>query len=338
MENNKLTIVITPRDRYSGLDSCVENIYKHTNINFTLIILDLGYPKKELDKIKKIIKEKENVLIFDYGLITPMEALEKVRGEIVTTYTVLIDNDSRVTSGWLPPLINAVNEKNVIVSPLTLEKKGVDEGGAIRNHLHTCDIRCVEYDKQQYLIEDKKYRRALVEELPKGVMETDTFELHCVLFSTDHLKNIEIPHMVVREHIDIGLQTRAMGKCIVVQPESVILFDNLNTRMNYTDMKFFFFRWQNKLSRESHALFEKRWRYKFYAENAMYVWAFRRKIFLLARFIGMPIWAANKTTTIAKRLFTKDWDPLEDPISASYILREKYENGVVPQIDHATKI
>jgi len=229
-------------------------------------------------------------------------------------------------------------ENTVIVSPLILEKAGVDEGAALRNHLHSCDIRVISYDDQEYLIEDKKYRRVLPDELPIGVQSTDTFELHCVLFQTKHLQAIEIPQMVVREHIDIGLQTRAMGKSIVVQPDSIILFDNLGTRMNLIDMKYFFFRWNKRLSRESHYLFEKRWGYKFYAENAMYTWAFRRKIFLLARYVGMPISLANKISGLFKRIFIKDWDPIKDPVSSSYVLREKFSDGVVPQIDKITSV
>lgn len=332
---NDVTVVITPRDRYSGLDRCITNLYNNTEEEFDLVILDLGYPKSELKKAKKITNTKSNVRIISYGLITPMAALEKVRGEITSKYTVLLDNDSNVTQGWLTPLVSAVDKHAVIVSPVVLEKEGVDEGEAIRSHLYSCDIRMLKFNNTEYLIENKKFRRALPEELPTGVQQTDTFELHCVLFVTSHLQDVEIPQMVVREHIDIGLQTRAMGKTIVVQPESIILFDNLGTRMNLADMKYFFFRWNKNLSKNSHILFEKRWGYKFYAENAMYIWAFRRKMFLLSRFVGMPIWASNKITGLIKRLFLKDWDPIEDPIMSSSILRENFSDGIVPQKSHS---
>ena len=335
---NEVTVIITPRDRYSRLDKCIANLYDNTKEGFDLVVLDLGYPKSELKKAMEITKTKSNVRIIPYGLITPMEALEKIRDEIVTEYTVLLDNDSNVTEGWLEPLISTADNTSVIVSPLILEKEGVDKGASLRNHLHTCDIRVVNYNNTEYLIENKKYRRVLPEELPTGVKSTDTFELHCVLFLTSHLQEIEIPQMVVREHIDIGLQTRAMGKSVVVQPDSVILFDNLGTRMNFYDMKYFFFRWNKKLSKKSHELFDQRWGYKFYGENFMYIWAFRRKVFLITRFLGAPIWLSNKMSGLIKKIFCKDWDPLEDPIASSSILREKYIDGIVPQKSHSTSL
>lgn len=327
-----ITIVITPRDRYSGLDLCLTNLYDRTDRGFHLIILDLGYPESYLRKAKNITEGKDNVRYVDYGLITPMEALARVRSEINTKYTVLLDNDTNITPGWLPPLIEAASDKNVIVSPVVLEKEGVDKGESIRNHLHSCDIVLINYNNQNYLIENKKYRRASVEELPEGIMTTDTFELHCVLFDTAHLKEIEIPPMVVREHIDIGLQTRAMNKDIVVQPKSIVMFDNLGTRMTLEDMKYFFFRWNKKLTKESHILFEKRWGYRFYAEKAMYVWVFRRKVFLISRFMHMPIWVSNKVSGLFKRLFCKNWDPVKDPLKDSLLLRDVIKNQETEQV------
>ncbi len=335
---NEVTIIITPRDRYSRLDICIAGLYENTEEEFDLVILDLGYPKSELKKAMKITNAKNNVRIFSYGLITPMAALDRIRAEITTKYTVLLDNDTNVTPGWLKPLIATANNDNVIVSPLILEREGVDKGATLRNHLLTCDIRVLNHDNTEYLIENKKYRRVLPDELPVGIKSTDTFELHCVLFLTSHLQEIEIPQMVVREHIDIGLQTRAMKKSIVVQPESVVLFDNLGTRMNLSDMKYFFFRWNKDLAKKSHKLFEKRWGYNFYGENFMYVWAFRRKVFLLARFFGMPIFISNKMAGLMKKIFCKQWDPIDDPISASTILREQFPNGIVPQKSNATSI
>ena len=335
---NEITIVITPRDRYSGIDDCLLNLYEYTEYEFNLIILDLGYPDYILRKVKNIISNKKNAKIIKYGLVEAMIAIDKVRHSIDTKYTVLLDNDSRVTKGWLEPLISTVKEDIVIVSPLILEKEGVDDGATLRNHLHTCDIRVLDYNGQKYLIEDKKYRRALPKTLPSEIQLTDTFELHCVLFLTEHLHKIEVPHMVVREHIDIGFQTRVMGKTIVVQPCSVVIFDNLGTKMNLSDMKFFFFRWSRRLSEKSHRLFERRWGYKFYSENAMYVWAFRRKVFLLARYIGFPIKISNKITGLMKRIFCKDWDPLDNPIQSSSILRENKDREVVMQLDHTIRL
>ena len=80
-----------------------------------------------------------------------------------------------------------------------------------------------------------------------------------MLFDGDAFRRIELPSMVIREHLDISLQIAALGRTMVVEPKSVIHFDNLGTRMALSDMRFFFYRWGPKLTRPSSRLFERRW-------------------------------------------------------------------------------
>lgn len=332
MENAKVTVVITPRDRYTGIIECINNLYEQTPEPFLLKVLDLGYPKALKKQIIKLLENKNNAQIYDFGLLIPMEAMRKIRNEIVTPYVMFLDNDSNVTKNWLPPLLEtAEQEQSAITSPLTLEKEGVDEGAELRNHLFTNEIRIVDIEGTGYLIEDKHFRRALPEDLPKGVHSSEIFEFHGVLFETQFLREIEIPQMVIREHIDIGMQTRKMKRKILVEPESVIIFDNLSTRMSLVDMKFFFFRWDISLTSQASRLFESRWGYNFYSEQSIYHWVFRRKIFLFCRWLFLPISLSNLVTRIAakiKTLIKPVWDPLKDPVaeSVNFYEREKFDN------------
>jgi len=307
------TIVITPRDRYSGVIECIDRLCVHTPQPFALIVLDLGYPAKLQRAIQQRLDNLPNASLVNYGLQIPMEALRRVRREIKTPTTVLLDNDSQVTEGWLPPLLAVCNESTPVVSPLIFERDGLDQGAEIRNHLSTADIRAVEYQGDAYLIENKHARRAAIETLPTAIMPTETFELHCVMWHTATLQTVDIPQMVVREHIDLALQVRAKGASLILQPESQIVFDNLSTRMHFRDMRYFFFRWDEKLAKQSHTLFQQRWGHKFYSEQSMYNWAFRRKAYLLARFLMLPNRLANLVANGSNRLFRKQWDPLADP-------------------------
>ena len=87
--------------------------------------------------------------------------------------------------------------------------------------------------------------------------------------------------------------------------------------MQLFDMVYFFYRWSEKLNRLSADEFEKRWGYRFYSEQAICNWAFRRKCFLIFKYFFLPNWLANKLTGLMKRIFLTDWDPLPDPIKAS---------------------
>jgi len=321
MENVKVTIVITPRDRYSGVIECIENVYALTNAPFFLKVLDLAYPKHIKRQLVTLLATKENAELIEMGLIIPMEAMRNIRNDITTPYVMFLDNDSNVTEGWLPPLLEVAEAENAaIVNPLTLEKEGVDKGAELRNHLYTNEIRVVDIEGIDYLIEDKHYRRALPEDIPQEVAFSEMFELHGVLFETQFLTEIEVPQMVIREHIDIGIQAKKMGRKILTQPKSVVIFDNLGTRMELDDMRFFFFRWGRKLTWASSRLFEKRWGYNFYAEQSMYHWVFRRRVFLFFRWLHLPISVANNMTRIfakIKTTFKPVWDPLKDPLGES---------------------
>lgn len=318
MEDVKVTVVITPRDRYSGVIECVENLYKLTPEPFLLKVVDLAYPKKIKHELVELLASKDNAELLEMGLIIPMEAMRNVRESITTPYVMFLDNDSNVTEGWLPPLLAVAesDEKIALVNPLTLEKAGVDIGAPLRNHLFTNEITCLEVEGTDYLIEEKHYRRALPEDIPQEVVASEMFELHGVLFNTKILQEIELPQMVIREHIDIAIQLKKLGYKVFSQPSSIVVFDNLGTRMELADMKFFFFRWGKTLTWQSSRLFEQRWGYNFYAEQAMYHWVFRRRIFLYCRWLHIPISLANQVTRVfakIKTLIKPVWDPVKNP-------------------------
>jgi hypothetical protein len=318
MEDVKVTVVITPRDRYSGVIECIENLYKSTPEPFFLKVLDLEYPEKIKQQLVALLASKENAELIEMGLIIPIEAMRRVRDTITTPYVMFLDNDSNVTEGWLSPLL-AVAETDAdiaIVNPLTLEKAGVDIGAPLRNHLFTNAITFLEIDGVDYLIEDKHFRRALPEDIPKNVVPSEMFELHGVLFNTKILQKIELPQMVIREHIDIAIQLKKLGYKVFSQPNSVVIFDNLGTRMELDDMKFFFFRWNKTLTWQASRLFEQRWGYNFYAEQAMYHWVFRRRVFLYCRWLHIPISLSNQITRVfakIKTMIKPVWDPVKNP-------------------------
>lgn len=326
-----VTIIITPRDRYTGLEQCVDDVYRHTREPFRLWIMDLGYPPKVIEAVRGRLRDRPEARIFQLGLRTPMDALREVQHLVDTPAVVLLDNDSRVTEGWLPPLLEAMRDGHAVVTPLILEREGVDRGAPMRNHLYTGELRVVDVEGTPYLIEHKHFRRTEVPDIPQERSQTGTFELHCVLFDGEVFRTIELPSMVIREHLDISLQVAAMGRTMVVEPSSVIHFDNLGTRMALADMRYFFYRWGSALTRPSSRLFERRWGYNFYSEQAMYNWVVRRKAFLVSRWLGAPIGISNHATQVARKLFCRDWDPLPDAVAASQPLLAA---GVPPQRSH----
>ena len=52
MTQASVTVVISPRDRYSGIIACIENLYRCTPEPFLLKVLDLDYPSHIKQQIK----------------------------------------------------------------------------------------------------------------------------------------------------------------------------------------------------------------------------------------------------------------------------------------------
>jgi GT2 family glycosyltransferase len=334
-----VTIVVTPRDRYSGTIKNLEYLYRYTRVqDFELVLMDLGYPSAMLKELNEFLADKKNARIVNPGKLIPMASLRFIRDKIHTKYTVLIDNDSHVTEGWLEPLLKTAEETNAaVVSPIVLEKSGVDEGADLRNHLFTTEIRVVEVEGNPYLIEYKTYRRALPEELPQVPTETEAFELHGVMFKTEDLKALELPEMTIREHLDMGMQLRNKGRPMLVEPKSILLFDNLGSRSELADLEFYNRRWNGRITKYSSDLFEKRWGYRFYSEQAMYFWAARRRLFLLLRWLHFPIFLANKIDRLhgaIRRRIAPVWDPLSNPEALSTSFYKKLGNKFPQQRSH----
>ena len=63
-----VTIIVTPRDRYTGLDECVDTVYRFTQEPFQLWIMNLDYPESVIAPVRQRLAGKPEVRFFDLGL------------------------------------------------------------------------------------------------------------------------------------------------------------------------------------------------------------------------------------------------------------------------------
>src|SRR3546814_15121401 len=74
-----VTIIVTPRDRYSGLDECIDSVYRHTQEPFRLRILDLDYPASTIDPVRKRLLGRTAARFFELGMRTALDALREAQ-------------------------------------------------------------------------------------------------------------------------------------------------------------------------------------------------------------------------------------------------------------------
>jgi Glycosyl transferase family 2 len=300
-----VTILIVPRDRFSSVVQCAETILQDTREPFELIFLDFGYDRATRDRLQAVCSGVPTRFV-DCGRAIPMAALRSVVPQLTTRYLAWLDNDTFVTPGWLGALLERAAAGAQVILPVTLEREGLDVDPRripLRNHISHSELREVTVAGRKYVFDHKPYRRAAPEELPREAHTVDFFELHAFFIETAVLARLDIPDMVVREHIDLGIQLHRMGIPIWCEPRSSVIFDNIHTRPTLGDIRFFQYRWAEPLIDSSHDLFEKRWGYRFYNEQFMKNWAFRRKVFSWALFAGLPHGAADLASRAAGRVF-----------------------------------
>lgn len=321
MSEPQVTIVVVPRDRFSSVIPCVRSILENTEVPFRLTVLDFGYTRRTLDQIRELGRDVP-VEIVPTGQVIPMTAFKDYLPRITTPYVAWVDNDTYVTKGWMTALLDRAAQGARVILPVTLEREGLDvdpRGLTARNHISHGELRKVVVDGTTYVFDYKPYRRAAFEDLPQEPHTVDFFELHTFFAETEVLRQLDLPPMVVREHIDLGIQLHQAGIPIWCEPKAVVQFDNIHERPTRQDLRFFFFRWDEKLINQSHQLFEQRWGYRFYNEQFMKNWAFRRKVYSICRFLGLP----QKPSDLASRVLNKLFRPplpkhlSKDPLAES---------------------
>ena len=318
----QVTIVVVPRDRFSSVVECVQSVVDHTDVPMNLVVLDFGYPPKLLKRVQQIVGDRIPLDIVQCGRTIPMVAFRKYVESIDTPYTAWVDNDTYVTKGWMTTLLARAAGGARVILPVTLECDGLDADQRklpLRNHVSHTELRKVTVGGKDYVFDHKPFRRAAPEDLPKESQTVDFFELHSFFAESEVLRQLDLPPMVVREHIDIGIQLWKMGIEIWNEPQAIVHFDNIQHRPSLADLKFFFYRWDESKINESHQLFRERWGYDFYNEQFIKNWAFKRKVYSVCRYLGLTQKPADLIARATNKLFRRKI-PVEfskDPLKES---------------------
>jgi GT2 family glycosyltransferase len=327
----QVTVVVVPRDRFSSVIDCTQAILDNTPEPIHLVYLDFGYSPRQLEQIRTLAGNVP-LDVVPCGRTIPMTAFRQYLPQITTPYVAWVDNDTYVQPRWLTACLAQAAEGARVILPLTLEREGLDIDPRkipLRNHISHAELRGVEVQGETYVFDYKPFRRAAPEELPQEPHTIDFFELHTFFAETDVLRELDLPDMVVREHVDIGIQLNRKGIPIWSVPQSIVHFDNIHERPTWRDLKFFFFRWDEKLINQSHQLFLERWGYRFYNEQFMKNWACRRKVYSICRFLGIPSGPSDFASRVFNKLFRKPI-PKElshDPFDQSYLVLHDKETS-----------
>jgi GT2 family glycosyltransferase len=269
MKTPEITIVVTPRERFSHSLEALDCLYRHTTVPFHLVYVAVAYPAPLAGQLREQAAVRGFELIRVEQHISSNQARNLASAKVETPYVVYIENDVLVSPGWLENLLACAAETGAaIVSPVYQE--GAPEAGII--HLAGGECRVEQRADGRHFSEKHLFaRRHLDDVLPTLTRgETELFEFHCVLMRTEVVKQLgpfDEALKSIAEHADFALLTRQAGERIMIEPTSVVTYD-FSQPLDRGDLSFFRQRWSARWNRASIDHFSAKWR--LVRDNALY--------------------------------------------------------------------
>ncbi|MBH8555249.1 glycosyltransferase [Nostocaceae cyanobacterium CENA357] len=246
----EVTIIVSPRERFSYTRESLESIYEHTKYPFKLIYMDGGSPRHIRDYLIEQAEQKQFQLIRTDYYLSPNRARNIGLGQVKSKYVVFIDNDVVVTPNWLKPLVECAEETGAtIVSPL------VCQGTPLHEEVHCAG------GESGVLLETKgeTTRRRIIEKIYKQGrkvadvrpqlqrQKTGLAEFHCMIVRTEIFQQIGLLDeglLNTKEHVDLCIRVAEVGGTVYLEPESLMTYVP-GKQLELTDMHYYMLRWSD---------------------------------------------------------------------------------------------
>ena len=261
----RVTIVISPRERFSFTQRNLESIYQETLIPFDLIYVDGGSPSHIKEYLQENSQKRGFKLIRTEQYLAPNQARNLAIPHVKTEFVLFVDNDVLVSAHWLDRLLKCADETEAsVVCPLTCIGKKMNEiihlaGGEARIYEETLEDGSIarKVHEKHYLVnrpvaevQDQLYRK-----------QCEFAEFHCMLVRNNVFAKIGLldeKFLSTREHIDFCMSVTNTGGTIYCEPDSVVTYVP-ELPLNWADLSFFLLRWSDAWELESLEHFQQKW-------------------------------------------------------------------------------
>lgn len=250
-----VTLIVTPRERFSQAIASLESICAHTSVPFRLLYVDVGSPPATLQKIEALCAERKFELIRSDRHLIPNQARNLAIPRVTTRYTLFIDNEVMVSPDWLEPLLACAEETGAsIVGPLLLE--GPPEKGVI--HVAGGEIQVLDQDGKRVIRDTYHFPQARLADVAGRLRRstTDLAEFHCMLVKTEIFRRLGLLDEALAFHaeLDLCMSVREAGGGIYLEPASRVSFP-IDAPFEEGDYAYYFRRWSDAWSAASHRRF-----------------------------------------------------------------------------------
>lgn len=250
MTDLKVTIIVSPRERFSFARESLESIYTHTDFPFKLVYVDGNSPANVQRYLESEATAKGFELIRTESYLSPNQARNMGLQKADTEYVVFIDNDVIVTPGWLTSLVKCSDETGAtVVSPL------ICQGTPVHTEVHCAGgeariLRENKDGKTRHRIQEKIYKQGrqvsdIYDQLQRE--PTGLAEFHCMMVRRSFLAQLgalDEKILNTREHVDFCITVSEAGGTIYLEPTSIVTYVP-GPPLTWSDLPFFMLRWSD---------------------------------------------------------------------------------------------
>ncbi len=338
MTTSQVTIVVSPRERFSYTRESLESIFQYTTIPFELVYVDGNSPAKVRDYLKAKAQEKGFQLIRTDYYLSPNRSRNLGLAEVKTKYVVFLDNDVILSPGWLEALIDCAETTNAtVVGPLMCHEEPVHQVV----HCAGGETRVIVDATGRRRLREKMYKQGhQVAEVRSKMSrsQTELCEFHCMLVRTEIFQQVgcfDEAFLNTKEHLDFCMGVIQAGGTVYFEPDSVITYVP-GPPLEWTDLHFYMLRWSNAWELASLNRLREKWQL---TENAYFQhkykilgWRRRNSILLpLARKLVLG-WEHSLLEKALVFGFAKIEKPINHYLTARYAKNLPKRQTVVPSL------
>lgn len=265
----RVTIVVSPRERFGMAQRSLDSIYAASDIPFDLVYVDAASPKYISAWLKTAAPAKGFKIVRVDRFVSPNEARNLGAAQAKTEFVVFIDNDVMCADGWLGALVKAADETGAdVVAPL------VCEGYPLHSRVHQA-TGTFTHDKTAFFATPPGKREFIDIMTHHGVplaevsdqlhrAQTDTCEFHGLMVRRsmlDKIGQLDEEMYATKEHIDFCIAVAHAGGKLVFEPSSVItyVFPTSKNPLTRDDLPYFLLRWSPVWQIRSLDHIQKKW-------------------------------------------------------------------------------
>src|SRR5271169_5314783 len=187
MNRPEVTIVVSPRERFSATRATLDTLLEVTPPPFELVYVDGGVPKPLRRWLQSKADSRGFRLPGDGSCLVPDHAHNLGFASVYTKYVVFLDNDVMLSSGWLATLVDCTEKFGArIVGRLYCADRPLHTvvhmaGGTAHIEQKDGTRRLVERHLPMH-----KTVSAVQRKLARG--PTEQLEFHCLLVRSDAMR------------------------------------------------------------------------------------------------------------------------------------------------------